>query len=137
MCHLQFHIRYISTSDTPISRLIHGYRSEGLSLCRKKGRQFSSGAELGFPIVESRLAIAINTSKDSDLAYYSMVTLADAPELCLDNFEGNQASSDMKLSLCGRFTGIAVFQAAIYRLLTEWSERWNSFLDFIDSEVKV
>jgi hypothetical protein len=137
ICHLQFHLRYISTSDTPISRLIHEHQSEGLGFCREKGLYFSPGAELDFPLVESRAAIAINTSCDSDLAHYSMVTLTDFPELYLDSFEGNQAWSDMKLILCGKFTGIAVFQMAIFRLLTEWNKKWNSFIESIDNTLKV
>lgn len=136
-CHLQFHIRYISTSDTAMARLIPEHSSEGLLLCREKFQVFPPGAGQDFPLVESRVAIAINTSRDLNLAHYSMVTLTDSPILCLDDFEGNQAWSDMKLSLCGEFTGIAVFQMAIHRLLTEWDNRWNFILDSISSNLKV
>jgi hypothetical protein len=135
ICHLQFHIRYLFNSDIAFTRLNPERQPEGLSLCREKA-QVSPGMGQGFPFVESRVAIAINTSVDSNLPYFSMVTLTDSRKLCLDNFKGNQAWSDVKLSPCGKFTGIAVFQRAICCLLTEWSEKWNSVLDSFRKLVK-
>ena len=70
ICHLQFHIRYMSTSDTAIARFIPEHSSEGLYLCRKKFPLFSLCAGLDSPLVESRVAIAINSLRDSNLAYY-------------------------------------------------------------------
>lgn len=136
MCHLQFHIRYLFNSGIAFTRLNSEHQSEGLSLCREKG-QVPPGAGQGIPLVESRVAIAINTSIDSGLPYFSMATLTDSPKLCLDGFEGSQAWNDMKLSLCGEFTGIAIFQRAIYCLLLEWNKRWNSVLDSFERNVKV
>lgn len=127
----------MSISDTAIARLIPQRRSEGLCFRREKGSLFSPGAGEDFSPVESRVAIAINTSMDSNLARYSMVTLTDSPTLCLDNFKGNQAWSTMKVSLCGEFTGIAVFQMAICNLLTEWHKRWDFVLDSVSNTLKV
>jgi hypothetical protein len=137
MCHLQFHIRYISTSDTAITRLIPKYQSEGLRFHREKHPGFSLGARQDFSFVESRVAIAINTSLDSNFAYYSMVKLTDSHRLCLDDFEDSQTWSDINLSLYGHFAGVAVFQVAICRLLREWGRRWNLVLDSISNILKV
>ncbi|KAH6716763.1 hypothetical protein BKA61DRAFT_310465 [Leptodontidium sp. MPI-SDFR-AT-0119] len=137
ICHLQFHIRYISTSNTAIARLIPEVLSEGLHFHREKGQAFSLGAGQDFPLVESRVAIAINTSLDSKFAHYSMVTLTDSDKLSLDDFEGNQAWSDINFSLCGKFAGVAVFQVAIRRLLMVWGRRWNFVLDSINNLLKV
>jgi hypothetical protein len=130
-CHLQFHIRYMSSSDTAITRLIPENWSEGLRFCREKRQVFLPGGGQDFSFDENRVAIATNTSLDSDLPYHSMVTLADSLKLCQDDFGDRQAWSNMKLSLCGNFTGVAIFQMAICRLLGEWHKRWDLALSSI------
>jgi hypothetical protein len=131
---MQFHIRYISTSETLITGLSAGPMSEGLCFRRDN---ISLGLRQDFPLIESRVAIAINTTLDEILAYYSMVTLTDSQGLCPDDFEGDQSCCDLKLSFCGGFTGVALFQVAICHVLREWDRRWNGVLDSISNILKV
>lgn len=121
VCHLQFHIRYFSTAILPSTQ----DRSEGLLLSRKLG-QFSSAREEKH--VESRVAIAMNTTLDSNPAYYSMVILADHDTNFLDHVEG---SDGIKLSPNKKFIGITVFQVVILHLLNEGNRKWAVFLESI------
>jgi len=128
ICHIQFHLRYFSVSDKAASPRTPQDRSEGLSICRQQGRIFSfeKGHKISF--IERRMAVAINTSLDSNFACYSMVMLSDHHTIRLNDLEGCHR---IELNICEQFIGIAIFQVALLHLLTEWNKGWNCFLDSI------
>ncbi|OCK89474.1 uncharacterized protein K441DRAFT_699811 [Cenococcum geophilum 1.58] len=128
ICHIQFHLRYFSVPDKVASPRTPQDRSEGLLICRQQGQIFSfeKGHEISF--IERRIAVATNTSLDSNFACYSMVMLSDHPTTCLNDLEGRRR---IELNICEQFIGIAIFQVALLHLLNEWNKGWNCFLNSI------
>jgi hypothetical protein len=128
ICHIQFHLRYFSAPDKAVSPWTPQDRSEGLPIRRQQGQIFSfeKGHEISF--IERRMAVAINTSLDSNFACYSMVMLSDHPTICLNDLEGRHP---IELNICEQFIGIAIFQVALLHLLREWNDGWNCFLNSI------
>lgn len=129
ICHIQFHLRYFSVPDKAASLRTPQDLSEGLLICRQQGQIFSfeKGHEISF--IERRIAVAINTSLDSNFAYYSMIMLSDHhPTAWLNDLEGHHR---IELNICEQFIGIAIFQVALLHLLSEWNKGWNCFLNSI------
>ena len=127
--HIQFHLRYFSVPDKAASLWTPQDLSKGLLICRQQGQIFSfeKGHEISF--IERRIAVAINTSLDSNFAYYSMIILSDHhPTTWLDDLEGHH---QIELNICEQFIGIGIFQVALLHLLIEWNKEWNCFLDSI------
>lgn len=127
MCHLQFHLRFLSISDANT----HEYCSEGLHIYRDRGWISSPETGNNAAVVENRVAIAINTSIESESAPYSLVTLTDLRGLSPHRFGYNQAYETLLVNVCGNYTGVAVFQVALWELLRDWWEIWGTVLNAI------
>jgi len=130
MLYAQFHIRYLSTSKSKIVNSEH--ECPGLEFKREWG----TTATPEFPIVETRLSIAILTSLWHPPPYYTLVTLTDDPEFSVDCIENPKTWEAMGFRPCEVSTGIVIYQVAISRLIIEWSEKWNTTLNSIMSIYK-
>lgn len=133
MCRIQFHLRFLSISDATTTE----NRSEGLHTCRERSWISSPETRNSVVLSENRCAIAINTPLNLEVSLYSLVILTDLRRPSPHSFDGNQANRDMRVNLCGRFTGVAVFQVALRRILGEsWRIR-NSVLDVTSNALNV
>lgn len=59
------------------------------------------------------------------------MNLTDDKQFNLDGIGQQKIWADLGLQPCHEFGGVAIFQAAIGILLTEWSRRWVAALDQI------
>lgn len=125
VCHLQFHIRSFSTTISPSAQ----DQSERLSLFGKMRQLFSARKDKH---LESRVAIAMNTTLDLNPAYYSMVKLTDRGPNPLEHVGEIHG---IKHSLNRRFIGITMFQIAIMNMLDEESRQWAAFVQSIRTDL--
>lgn len=121
VCHLQFHIRSISTTMLPLARGQLAGQSLLFPLTRDHKR------------AESRVAIAMNTTLNLNPARYSIVALADHSLNLLDRKENIH---HLNHSFNKKFVGITVFQFAIMDILVEANAQWVTFLDCVEIELE-
>lgn len=139
-CHMQFHIRYLATSAA-VSATTPSYTADGLLVQRQRGTVDLTNGPGDFEIRESRMATAIITAIDTNWAPYSVVTLTESENSRPENLYGQKVWHDMcselNISRCDNFKGIAMFQVEIYQTLLEWSRRWNIALHHIGNMARV
>lgn len=137
---MQFHIRYLAISAA-VSAIPPSYTADGLLVQRQRGTVGLTNGPGGFEIREGRMATATITAIDTNWAPYSVVTLADSessrPGDLYSQLAWHDMCSEMNISRCGNFKGIAMFQVETYQVLREWSRRWNIALHHIGNMARV
>ncbi|KAM6514358.1 hypothetical protein FALCPG4_015507 [Fusarium falciforme] len=131
MLHAQFHIRHLTIQEDSAIRSTKNPASSGLVFERDSEHAISPGFLQGFLICETRSAVAITTSLWHHYPCYTLMNLTDDKQFNLDGIGQQKIWADLGLQPCHEFGGVAIFQAAIGILLTEWSRRWVAALDQI------
>ncbi|KAM5357354.1 hypothetical protein ACJZ2D_016348 [Fusarium nematophilum] len=127
--HAQFHIRHLSLQETAVSESTDSPSSSGMVFERDSGHVTGLGLPAGSRIVETRSAVAIITEYGQPHPCYTLMTLTDDGSFKLHGSAEQRIRSDLGLEMCHEFGGIAIFQAAIGVLLTEWGSQWTVFLN--------
>lgn len=115
--HMQFHVKYITsepTSTTQPTQPGKDDHQDGFCILRQQ-YDAGTGGSGGLPS-ERRVSVAMKTTTAVSESYYSAMTLADSSAF-QDGFSGEAWDEEFSPLNCGRFTGIAVFQAIVYRAL--------------------
>ena len=109
---MQFHVKYVTPEPKSTTWPKITDREDGFCIIRK---QYDVGGTSGY-LSEGRVSVAMKTATDDSQLYYSAVTLSDS-----DGFQEGVSGEvwDEKFARhdCGRYTGIAVFQAMLYHTL--------------------
>jgi hypothetical protein len=130
MLHLQFHIRYLSVASA-IPDPGPAPNCTGLRLERDRAWMAAGpGIEGGFSISETRASIGLVTALWKKKPHFAMVTLADALSFSIDCLDDQAIWAAMGLQPnddC--FGGVAIFQLAVGRLITEWAKCWTLTLN--------
>ncbi|KNB19984.1 hypothetical protein FOXG_17248 [Fusarium oxysporum f. sp. lycopersici 4287] len=136
MFHAQFHIRYWSIEENTITRSNAKPTCTGLRFNRDYGRTVGFASIPEFPIIETRSAVAMITSLWQKHPPYTMVTLTDTAVFNPDCIAEQKLWAAIGLEMCDESGGIAIFQAAVGGLITEWGHQWAAVLGQITATSK-
>ncbi|RSL84555.1 hypothetical protein CDV31_016687 [Fusarium ambrosium] len=136
MFHAQFHIRYWSIEENTITRSDAKPTCPGLRFERDYGRTVGFDLIPEFPIIETRSSVAMITSLWQKHPQYTMVTLTDTAVFNPDCIAEQKLWAAIGLEMCDESGGIAIFQAAVGGLITEWGHQWAAVLGQITATSK-
>jgi hypothetical protein len=136
MFHAQFHIRYWSIEENTITRSDAKPTCTGLRFNRDYGRTVGFALIPEFPIIETRSSVAMITSLWQKHPPYTMVTLTDTAVFNPDCIAEQKLWAAIGLEMCDESGGIAIFQAAVGGLITEWGHQWAAVLGQITATSK-
>ncbi|KAH0440643.1 hypothetical protein CcaCcLH18_02313 [Colletotrichum camelliae] len=112
--HLQFHIRY------PL--LAEDFLVPGTTRCGES------------KVVEERVSIAITTSLRHAPPYYTIMTLADSPELLSEPMNDTDLWIKYETSHGSELGGLAVVQSVLFQVVKKWAKAWMLVLDHYSLE---
>ncbi|KAK2059320.1 hypothetical protein LY76DRAFT_29068 [Colletotrichum caudatum] len=132
--HLQFHARYPKLSCAPVAQEsgIAGYYvyrdSRTVTDLRNCNKKY---------LIEERVAITVTTTLRLTSPFYTAVSLIDSPKLARESGVGHELLwENQNIRLCGKLTGVAVFQSMIHELIKRWAAAWTSILNDFSLEVR-
>ena len=134
---LHYHMRVFTAK---LEHSLPDRAAEGVLCHRETERVEVFGSGRAFTLVEKRYSVAITSCRGSgsECPWYTAVGVTDSDVFDAMAHRLNRGAwKALNIHACGEYTGIAVFQVSICRLVECWHKEWARVLFYIDDILKV